>query len=66
MTGLPMLTGVPLILTDRDLLKRRNWRIAAVGAAVVLIVAGLVAIHFTMTDLDLVVMKLLRRLDLSS
>ncbi|WP_419662668.1 lipopolysaccharide biosynthesis protein [Desulfosarcina variabilis str. Montpellier] len=65
-TGLPMLTGVPLILTDRDLLKRRNWRIAAVGAAVVLIVAGLVAIHFTMTDLDLVVMKLLRRLDLSS
>jgi hypothetical protein len=51
-TGLPVLVGVPMIVTAKDRISYRKRRIAiAVGATVVLmIVAGLIVVKYTMTD----------------
>ncbi len=62
-TNFPVLAGVPVILTQKDLTVRRKKRIALVSATVVLVIGGLAVVHFAVVDLDLVWLKLLRRFE---
>ena len=62
--GLPVLTGVPVILTERDITVRRLKRVA-VTAGIIACVAGAVALfHYQVMDLDVFWAKLMRKLAL--
>jgi len=59
-TGIPMLAGVPLIMTARDYSWRRTRRLALVGTTLALVLGGLAAVHFAVMDLELAWLKVMR------
>jgi len=60
---LPVLAGIPLIITDRDKRIRRNLRIACVFGTVFVAVAGIIVFHYTIMDLDILWAKINRFVD---
>lgn len=63
MTSLPVLAGIPEIITPRDRRRRRVRVVLIVSGAVVLIAAAIAVFHYWVMDLDIFWMKLLRRAD---
>ena len=63
-TRFPVLTGIPIILSPADTAARRRTRTAMAIGAVAATIAGVVIIHFLVMDLDVLLAKLARRLDL--
>jgi polysaccharide chain length determinant protein (PEP-CTERM system associated) len=63
-TQFPVLAGIPEIMTAKDITRRRMKRFALTGAAVGVIVLGLVVFHFFVMDLDIFWAKLMRKLSI--
>jgi len=62
-TRLPVLTEVPVILSPADILRRRRQRAAVAAGAAAAAVAGIVAFHFLVMDLDVLWARISRRMD---
>ena len=60
-TNLPILAGIPVILTKKDLASARKKRIALAGGALAIVIASLAVVHFAVIELDLVWLKVLRK-----
>jgi len=60
----PILAGIPEIKTQEDIARKRMIRIAAVGAALLVITAGVLVFHFAVMDLDVFWARLMRKLAL--
>lgn len=63
-TGIPVLASIPLIVTQKDLRKKRIRRGALVFGSLGLLTGCVLAFHFWVMDLDLFWIKLMRRLAL--
>jgi succinoglycan biosynthesis transport protein ExoP len=61
-TKFPVLAGIPQILTNKDIIRRRWKRIALAGGAACVIAAGVLVFHFVVMDLNIFWAKLMRRL----
>jgi uncharacterized protein involved in exopolysaccharide biosynthesis len=61
-TGLPVLVGVPEIVTLGDIARKKLRRLQAAAGAVAVLVAGILVVHFFVMDLDVVWAKLMRKL----
>ncbi|UCD77256.1 MAG: hypothetical protein JSW26_17740 [Desulfobacterales bacterium] len=61
-TKFPVLAGIPRILTNKDIIRRRWKRLALAGGTVCVIAAGLLVFHFVVMDLHIFWAKLMRRL----
>jgi uncharacterized protein involved in exopolysaccharide biosynthesis len=62
-TSLPVLVSIPDIVTWEDRSRKRTQRIALSIAMVVVVVAGIVAFHFYVMDLDILWVKVLKRVN---
>jgi len=60
-TNFRVLTRVPIILTQKDVVRLRIKRLALTGTAMLLIGLSLAVVHYLVMDLDLVWLKVLRR-----
>lgn len=60
-TSIPVLAGIPVILTQKDIARNRNKRIVMAGGTIALVLAGLAVIHFAVMDLDLLWLKIVRQ-----
>lgn len=61
-TQFPVLTGIPRIMTKKDISRRRWKRIGVTVGTLGAIVAGVLVFHFMVMDLDIFWAKLMRRL----
>jgi uncharacterized protein involved in exopolysaccharide biosynthesis len=61
-TGFPVLTGIPEIVTPGDVARKKLRRLQAAAGAAVVLVAGVLVVHFFVMDLDVVWAKLMRKL----
>jgi polysaccharide chain length determinant protein (PEP-CTERM system associated) len=62
-TGMPVLASIPILISDGDRLRKRNRRFIGIGGGILLLVIGLVSLHFFVMDLDILWIKLMRRLN---
>jgi polysaccharide chain length determinant protein (PEP-CTERM system associated) len=62
--GLPVLTGVPVILTGKDISSRRWKRVGLAAAVVAVAVVAVALFHYQVMDLDVFWAKLMRKLAL--
>jgi succinoglycan biosynthesis transport protein ExoP len=62
-TGFPVLTAIPELVTDEDIMLRRKKRKALFVGTVVFVFSGLLIFHFFIMDLDIFWAKLMRRMD---
>jgi len=63
--GHPVLAVIPYLETPGDIFKRRRRRWAFAGGSIGLITIGLIAVHFLYRPLDILWLKIVRRLYLS-
>jgi len=63
-TNFPVLAGIPAIVTKGDIRKKRVKQVSMVMCVVLIIAAGIAAVHFFVMDLDIVWIKLQRKLAL--
>jgi capsular polysaccharide biosynthesis protein len=61
-TGHPVLAVIPYLEIPGDLLKRRRRRWALAGGSIGLVATGLIAVHFLYRPLDILWLKIVRRL----
>jgi uncharacterized protein involved in exopolysaccharide biosynthesis len=61
-TKFPVLAGIPPIITEKDIIRRRWKRIALATGTIGVIVAGVVVFHLVVMDLNVFWAKLMRRL----
>ena len=59
-TDLPVLAGVPVIMTQKDKRMLRKRQFALAGGTLVLVIGGLVVVHFAVMDLGLAWLKVMR------
>jgi polysaccharide chain length determinant protein (PEP-CTERM system associated) len=62
--GLPVLTGIPVIMTRKDIVARRRRRLATAAGVFLVIFAGVAVFHYQVMDLDVFWAKLMRKLAL--
>lgn len=62
LTGFPVLSGVPVIITPAEALHRQNMRRFKIIAAIAAIPLAIVIFHFFIMDLDIFWAQLMRRL----
>jgi polysaccharide chain length determinant protein (PEP-CTERM system associated) len=62
--GLPVLGGIPEIVTWRDRKRQRIKRVVVICCVLAAIAAGIAVFHFFVMDLDVLWAKIARRLDL--
>ncbi len=60
LSGRPVLSVIPTILTDEDRMRAKRRRIAAATSAVCAVSLGLIVFHYYIMDLDVFYAKLLR------
>jgi succinoglycan biosynthesis transport protein ExoP len=63
-TRFPVLAGIPVITTDKDIARRRRIRLAWAGGALGVIALGMVVFHLFVMDLNIFWAKLMRKLAL--
>jgi polysaccharide chain length determinant protein (PEP-CTERM system associated) len=63
LTGFPVLTAIPELVIEEDILRRRKKRKTLVVGAAACLFSGLLIFHFLIMDLDIFWAKLLRRID---
>jgi polysaccharide chain length determinant protein (PEP-CTERM system associated) len=63
-TGLPVLAGIPVIVTAEDVARKRRRRAALTAGTLCAAAAGIAAFHFLVMDLDVFWAKLARNLPL--
>jgi protein tyrosine kinase modulator len=63
-TKLPVLVGIPEIVTQADITRRRFKWVTATVATLVVILAGIVVFHYQVMDLDVFWARLMRKLAL--
>jgi len=61
-TGFPVLSGIPEIVTPGDVGRKKLRRLQAAAGAAVVLVAGILVVHFFVMDLDVVWARLSRKL----
>jgi hypothetical protein len=61
-TGFPVLAAIPRMVTAEDTMRRKKTRNALLIGSAVVMVAGLLIVHFMVIELDILWVKLLRRL----
>ena len=61
-TKFPVLAGIPPIITQKDLVRRRWKRLVLATGTIGIIVAGIAVFHFMVMDLNIFWAKLMRRL----
>jgi len=65
LTATPVLTVIPKIITPEEKRRTRRRRLLMIAAVVTLLALGLVAVHYLVIDLNILWLKINRRLDLS-
>jgi len=63
--GYPVLAVVPYLESPADMVKRRRRKWVLAGGSIGLIIIGLIAVHFLYRPLDILWLKIVRRLNLS-
>ena len=63
-TGLPVLTAIPVIVSQEDVAVSRKKGMAVLIGAAFVVVAGLLVVHFLIIDFDVLWAKVARRLPL--
>ena len=61
-TGFPVLAAIPMMATAEDIMRRKKTRNALLIGSAVVMVAGLLIVNFFIMELDILWVKLLRRL----
>jgi polysaccharide chain length determinant protein (PEP-CTERM system associated) len=63
-TAFPVLASIPEIITRRDVIRRRVWRVALAAGCFAVFAGGVVAFHYLVMDLDILWIKVSRRISL--
>ncbi len=62
-TSFPVLSTIPVIVTEKDLARKKKKRLAVIAGTIVALIAGITIFHFFVMDLDIFQAKVLRKTD---